>query len=588
MPALPLNERARDCLAICLASLAFVVMLRPFQNTPFVDDWVYAWSVENLITHGRLQILNFSDNVNVAQILWGAIACLPLGFSFTALRVSTWLLGLAALCGLYLLARELDAPRRDALVGTATLAVYPVFTLLSVTFMTDVPFLGVAMLASAAMVRALRTHSTRWLVTASLLTCIAVAVRAVGIVLPCAMLLALVARRDAWGRRWRWLMAMPPLLLFALLYALRSSVFHGGDVGWIPAYTMPYRLALLSRFALSILPRMLAESLATVIGVAGIALLPIAIACVTRRNLWRTLAIGLALGLALAGAYASGVRYRLPLAPGSMWSFTELGATASLVPDYTDTTLPAFLPWMALALAVLSVAAVASAACERGRLPTGVSFVTWSLLGHFGTMALIWLVYDRYALVLVPYAIALCLAARTQLHTARAVASLAVAALTGAMGLADHLQYNRALWDAVGVFERAGVPVREINGGYVVNGWLQYAHPQRAYRNALGQADVPWVSSKGDPPYRIANRSISGWEVMARFPYDGWLQSPGAIYALKRPLLAARPLKAALGDPSRATPIQRSRTGLVPPRTPPRAASPSLKTGPRRRPSGFL
>lgn len=140
MPALPLNERARDCLAICLASLAFVVMLRPFQNTPFVDDWVYAWSVENLITHGRLQILNFSDNVNVAQILWGAIACLPLGFSFTALRVSTWLLGLAALCGLYLLARELDAPRRDALVGTATLAVYPVFTLLSVTFMTDVPF----------------------------------------------------------------------------------------------------------------------------------------------------------------------------------------------------------------------------------------------------------------------------------------------------------------------------------------------------------------------------------------------------------------------------------------------------------------
>lgn len=33
----------------------------------------------------------------MAQVIWGALACLPFGFSFTALRVSTWLLALAAL-----------------------------------------------------------------------------------------------------------------------------------------------------------------------------------------------------------------------------------------------------------------------------------------------------------------------------------------------------------------------------------------------------------------------------------------------------------------------------------------------------------
>src|SRR5688572_29503308 len=134
-------------------ALLFAALVRPFQNAPFVDDWVYAWSVENLLTHGRLQVLNYSDNVNLAQVVWGALACIPFGFSFTALRVSTWLLGIVSLCALYLLLRELEVPRRDALLGTATLAVYPVFALLSITFMTDVPFLSMTLLANVSIVR---------------------------------------------------------------------------------------------------------------------------------------------------------------------------------------------------------------------------------------------------------------------------------------------------------------------------------------------------------------------------------------------------------------------------------------------------
>ena len=72
MPLLPRDERARDCLAIFVFALVFVGIIPPFQNAPFVDDWVYAWSVENLLTHGRVEVLNYSDNVNVAQIVWGA------------------------------------------------------------------------------------------------------------------------------------------------------------------------------------------------------------------------------------------------------------------------------------------------------------------------------------------------------------------------------------------------------------------------------------------------------------------------------------------------------------------------------------
>ena len=40
----------------------------------------------------------------------------------------------------------------------------------------------------------------------------------------------------------------------------------------------------------------------------------------------------------------------------------------------------------------------------------------------------------------------------------------------------DHVRYNAALWGAVDRLLKRGVPASDLNGGYVVNGWLQYAH----------------------------------------------------------------------------------------------------------------
>ena len=40
MRLLPRDDRARDCLAIVVLAFLFAAIIRPFQNTPFVDDWV--------------------------------------------------------------------------------------------------------------------------------------------------------------------------------------------------------------------------------------------------------------------------------------------------------------------------------------------------------------------------------------------------------------------------------------------------------------------------------------------------------------------------------------------------------------------
>jgi 4-amino-4-deoxy-L-arabinose transferase-like glycosyltransferase len=174
--------RGLDLAGIAVGWLAAAQLLQPFQNTPFIDDWGYAWSVERLLQTGDLRILDLSVHPNPVQILWGTLFCLPFGFSFTALRLSTWVVGLLGPWGMYLLLRDEEVNRRDTLLGTACLGTYPIYVVLSFTFMTDVPLVVCAIWASVAFLRATRRRSDAWLWAAVGLSCAAVGIRIVG---PC-------------------------------------------------------------------------------------------------------------------------------------------------------------------------------------------------------------------------------------------------------------------------------------------------------------------------------------------------------------------------------------------------------------------
>src|SRR5262245_54595935 len=118
------HARIRDYLPALTGLVLPLFALNPLQNIPFRDDWTYAWSVENFLNNHTLRILDWSTHINVAQILWGALFCWPLGFSFTALRLSTWVLSVFGLIGLYFLLREVEAPFKLAV--PRVLHLYPV------------------------------------------------------------------------------------------------------------------------------------------------------------------------------------------------------------------------------------------------------------------------------------------------------------------------------------------------------------------------------------------------------------------------------------------------------------------------------
>ena len=530
--------------------------LRPFQNTPFIDDWVYAWSVVELLEHGRLRVLDWSAHVNVAQVLWGAAFGLPLGFSITALRVSTWALGLLCLCGLYLLLREVGIPRRDALIGTATLGVNPLFSILSYTFMTDIPFLAALVWSLLAAARAIHRRSDRWLIASALLAAIGIGIRVIGVVTPVATALTLALHGDSWGRRRRRvLLALAPLMLqLLLLWWWGGHTQRVADLSGLADAPATRQRALPS--ALPVLPRMLIETLPFLAGTLGISLLPLSLAALgalpvaaERRGLVvRTLSILGLLGAACLALQLVGTPIPAPLASGSTWALLELGATEPLVPGFEEPAVPWWVGGAGTALAFVSFAILLAgspwlgptarsrrAAGGEDRERAAMALMTWCCVGHVLLLAVLWLFYDRYALPLFPVAIVVASLGNAPRRPAVAVAVLALLLLVTIGGIHDHLEYNHALWEAVDGLRRAHVPDAEIDGGYVVNGWLHYARPENAPRDAHGTLTFPGITAgAGRLAYLISNRPRPDRTLVRAVPYHRWLGRSGDILVLER------------------------------------------------------
>jgi hypothetical protein len=109
---------------------------------------------------------------------------------------------------------------------------------------------------------------------------------------------------------------------------------------------------------------------------------------------------------------------------------------------------------------------------------------------------------------------------------------MAMLAVISGVGTWDHLQYSHALWDAVSSARQAGIAERDLDGGYVVNGWLQYAHPEHAARAPDGSVLVPWVNGDEALRYGIVNRVPAGARVLHEVAYRRILAPSGRIHVI--------------------------------------------------------
>jgi 4-amino-4-deoxy-L-arabinose transferase-like glycosyltransferase len=136
--------------------LAAEVIINPIGEFPLNDDWSYTRTVKFLYTTHHLHLAGFTSMPLIGQLAWALLFCKIFGFSFTILRLSTLVLGLAGVLTSYFLIKELSGRRELALIGALIVLFNPVYMNLSNTFMTDVPFLSMLLLSMYCFVKVLR------------------------------------------------------------------------------------------------------------------------------------------------------------------------------------------------------------------------------------------------------------------------------------------------------------------------------------------------------------------------------------------------------------------------------------------------
>ena len=187
---------------LSIASLWFIGLFitNPFGNFPLNDDWSFGLTVKNFLETGDFRPIGWTSMPLLTHTLWGAIFCIPKGFSFEALRFSTLTISLGGILGAYLLIKELNGSRWLAAIVALTIAFNPIYYALSNTFMTDVPFAATMILAVLFLTRSLRRDSDLDLLVGSALIVAATLNRQLGIAIPLAFAVSFILKNGFTSR----------------------------------------------------------------------------------------------------------------------------------------------------------------------------------------------------------------------------------------------------------------------------------------------------------------------------------------------------------------------------------------------------
>lgn len=521
-------------------------------------------------------ITNWALTASLTHSLVGTLFCLPAGFSFDGLRVSTMVLAFVSVVCLFMLCRRVESSRAVALLAACVLMVNPLFFNLALTFMTDVPvlaFIGVTMVLYAQILSKQVTGQPVGygeILLATGFTTAACLTRQVALVVPLAY--AVVgfflrppesARTDKM-RLWITLLA-PFAVSGAAVLAFQGWLFH--EFGVLHSYRAEgaylqdrFRGGVLLGIRASVVCFMQA---AIYLGLFALPVVPL-VASRFLRNLQtaeRKFAIALAVEIGLLmsiGLVFTGSA--MPLVDNVFFNF----GVGPLTIGFNDIVPPAWPQAPLLFMLALSCAGAIGAGCIfsilgavavrlRKRLPVFRSPVVAATTALcFATLMLYLLIicvrgfFDRY-LVLALFLSLPCILSAAQLvppegssereHDARPplvpiVLSLLLLLPLGILAVAgthDYLSWNRARWQALNELTKTLSPM-DIDGGLEFNGWYGY---DPRFRES--QSKSPNITMVHGRSYGVALNEIPGYSVEKRYPFDRWLPpGQGEIFVLKQ------------------------------------------------------
>ena len=560
----------RDAAAIVLTCILWslvAALIDPRGDFPLIDDWACGLPVRSLLERGALRLTDWTTATLITQVCWGTLFCLPTGFSFTALRISTLAAALIGLIAMYGLMRQLGASRIAALFATWTVGANAVYVCLSFTFMTDVPFISLFIISTALLIRGIcrDRDGDIWLGLGAALA--SVFIRQIGLAVFLGFAVAYPFWRGA-GRRW-----FVQALLPAALAIVALKAYERGMTAYecLPRVYYKYHASMaeffsyIARGKLGAFKFVLAKAWDLLLFL-GLYTLPFSLLCwpswlarLSRRG--RMLELGCIGGLTVAATaafaatggevlrhyniiydFGAGPRIggdsgRIVGWPGRLPFAFNLGLGAAAV--------------LGMVLALRALGQVVRRIAARPRTPGDAAsracavllIATCAFYQGAASFSFLFL-YDRYMLGILPLALALIWEgwrtdegeypdAPFRLRPIGVAAGLVGLVLSLAFATAathDYLDWSRARWAADrGLAEELAIPATDIDGGWEYNNY--FASLDRLYKtyHERGLLMSP-QEKKGalwgvvlDRPYRVSPRLAPGYESIRKVPLSPWL-----------------------------------------------------------------
>ena len=531
--------------AIVLAYVVGMVLMPPVRDFALLDDWVYTRLAEGVASGQGLAPSQYAQATLVSHVYWGAAFMLLVGDTFTGLTLATMALSLVGALAFYGILRVLGFSAGLSGLGVAILTLNPFYLYLSYTFMTEVTFTALTLVACLCYLLGVRglptgdggttkretrnasmTHeglpstvyrlpSIAWLAVGGLFAALAFLTRQFGVALPVAALVWLVlARRLTAGRALA--VALLPLLA-AVGYYVWSSGFgptFSGSVG---------REELLELLNPAEWAQRGSRFLYFALFLPGLT-----VPLWSRPRRWRT---GLAVA-AVVGVIAFVLwQVKLRLAREGQSSLDELSFTwlRPLFGDGIVITLvyslgAALSAWLLFGMAERAWPAITGMVKRRVEALPALLFFLVGVILFAGTYLVSAGFLDRYWVPIMPFVIAGALygvkgrAFRSMLP---ALIWLAVVGAYGAMLHLDDYAQMDARWQAGRDLLARGVSVDKIENGYAWDGYFlgdvsmaRYPDPDL---KVIGRIFPPYEMI--DPEYVIDSKPRQGYRQIGSVQY---------------------------------------------------------------------
>jgi 4-amino-4-deoxy-L-arabinose transferase-like glycosyltransferase len=174
-------------------------IVNPTGEFPLNDDWSYAKSILTWLKEGRYDLGEWPAMTLVTHLAWGLLFTKIGGFSFFVLRLSTLVSSFIGIWILFKIVRKITQKELVAFIASLVLLFNPIYFNLSNTFMTDVNFNTLLLLACYFVLNFFENQKLSSYLLIILFSALLVLTRQFGLVIPLSfMITCLLLSHQKW------------------------------------------------------------------------------------------------------------------------------------------------------------------------------------------------------------------------------------------------------------------------------------------------------------------------------------------------------------------------------------------------------